>query len=82
VPHGKDCAGAEYNQGVPKTPNRKNMNDFADEEADSYTLELWELEDMRAAAIHACTTAREAAEAAANVSKNAKALGQKSGGVK
>jgi len=74
VPHGEACDAASYNQGAEKVPNRSDLNDFADEEADSYTLEIWELEDARAAAIHRCTTAREAAKAAESASKNAKAL--------
>ncbi|MFB3814187.1 MAG: hypothetical protein ACE14L_08750 [Terriglobales bacterium] len=74
VPHGNACAGANYNNGDPKVPDRDSLNDFADEEADAYTEEIWRLEDERAAAIRACTTAREAAKAAANASKNAKAL--------
>lgn len=82
VPHGAECASASYNQGVPKTPNRKNMNDFADEEADSYTLEIWQLEDERAAAIHRCTTARDAAKAAEAASKAAKALSKQKGGTR
>jgi hypothetical protein len=82
VPHGKACDAAVYNQGVAKTPNKNNLNDYADEEADAYTLEIWDLEDKRAAAIHRCTTARDLAEAAANASKNAKALGTRSGGAK
>ncbi len=82
VDHGAACDAARYNQGVEKVPNRDDLNDFADEEADSYTLEIWELEDERAAAIHRCTTARDAAKAAEAVSKNAKALLATTGGAR
>lgn len=79
VNHGRPCDGATYNQGAEKVPNRSDLNDFADEEADSYTLEIWELEDARAAAIRRCTTARDAAKAAESASRNASALAAKAG---
>jgi hypothetical protein len=76
------CSGVHWNGGASKVPDRKDLNDFADEEADGYTSEIWELEDMRAAAIHACTTARADAEAAAKGAKEKTTALKQIGGVR
>lgn len=75
APHRATCPGAHWNMGAPKVEDRTEINDYADEEADGYTIEVWDLEDRRAAAIHRCTTARAAAAAAAKAaSEKAAAL--------